>query len=147
MSGCLIIFITWRLINLDSLRFDNCSNLDSELEWPILSEEQPTYSMLKSSKIGRTQGIGLGDDGDQVDSRAQAFHDFDIQGFQCMAGGSDKVEAGMNTEINFGFTARLLLLKHIRLMLVVQEFYDWHPRVTIVDVVSEARGINDSQAH
>jgi len=32
-------------------------------------------------------------------------------------------------------------------MLVIEEFYDWHPRVAIVDVVAKTRGINDGQAN
>lgn len=44
-----------------------------------------------------------------------------------MAGRSDKVKTGMNAEIDSVGSARLLFLQHVRLMLVVQEFYDWHP--------------------
>ena len=44
-----------------------------------------------------------------------------------MAGRSDEVKTGMNTEIDPVGSARLLLLQHVRLMLIVQELYDWHP--------------------
>lgn len=44
-----------------------------------------------------------------------------------MASGSDEVKAGVNTEIDPIGSARLLFLQHVRLMLIVQEFYDWHP--------------------
>ena len=52
----------------------------------------------------------------------------------------------MNAEINFIHTAGLLLLQHVRLMLIVQEFDNWHPRIAVVDIISEARCVNDSEA-
>jgi hypothetical protein len=58
---------------------------------------------------------------------------------------SDEVQACMYPEINLIHTARLLLLQHIRLMLVVQEFDNWHPRIAVVDIVSEARRVNYGQ--
>jgi hypothetical protein len=44
-----------------------------------------------------------------------------------MTGWSNEVEAGMDAEVDLVITARLLLLKHIRLVLVVQELDDGHP--------------------
>ena len=40
---------------------------------------------------------------------------------------------------------RLLLLAHVRFMLVVNEFDDRQPGVTIVDIVTKTRGVNDSE--
>jgi hypothetical protein len=48
----------------------------------------------------------------------------------------------MDTEIDFVDTAGLLLLQHIGLMLIIQEFDNWHPRIAIVDIVSETRCVN-----
>jgi hypothetical protein len=62
-----------------------------------------------------------------------------------VSGRSDKVQAGVNTEINLINTARLLLLQHIRLMLVIQELDDGHPRIAVVDIVAEARSIDDRE--
>lgn len=64
-----------------------------------------------------------------------------------MAGRSDEIETGMNTKINLVCTARLLLLKHVRLVLVIQEFDDGHPRVPVVYVVSETRCVDDGETH
>lgn len=58
---------------------------------------------------------------------------------------SDEVQACMDSEINLIHTARLLLLQHIRLMLIVQEFDNWHPRIAVVDIVAEARCVNYGQ--
>lgn len=51
----------------------------------------------------------------------------------------------MDPQIRLFIPLGLLLLTHVRLMLVVNEFDDGHPRVTVVDVVTEAGGINDSE--
>lgn len=78
-----------------------------------------TYSSLERSQICWTQCIGFGYDRNEIDPRAQTFHDFDIQGFQSMAGRSNEVKAGMDTEIDPVGSARLLFLQHVRLMLIV----------------------------
>lgn len=64
-----------------------------------------------------------------------------------MAGRADEVQAGMDTEINLVLAAGLLLLKHVRLVLVVEELDDGLPRIAVVDIVTEAGGINDSQSN
>lgn len=48
----------------------------------------------------------------------------------------------MYTEIDFVHTAGLLLLKHIALMLIVQELDNWHPRVAVVDIVAETWSVD-----
>lgn len=64
-----------------------------------------------------------------------------------MSSWSDEVQARVDTEIDFVDTAGLLLLQHIGLVLVVKEFDNGHPGVTVVDIVAEARGINNGQAN
>ena len=44
-----------------------------------------------------------------------------------MAGRSDEVETGMNSEVDLVISTWLLLLKHIRFVLVVQKFDDGLP--------------------
>lgn len=63
-----------------------------------------------------------------------------------MTSRSDEVKASMNTKVNLVGTAGLLLLKHVRFMLVVQELNDWHPRIAVVDIISETGCVNDSKA-
>jgi hypothetical protein len=63
-----------------------------------------------------------------------------------VAGGADEVQAGVNTEIDLIRAARLLLLQHVRLVLVVEELDDGLPRVAVVDVVTETRGVDNSKA-
>jgi hypothetical protein len=64
-----------------------------------------------------------------------------------VAGRADEVEAGVHAQVNLVLAARLLLLEHVGLMLVVEELDDGHPRVAVVDIVTEARGVDNSQAN
>lgn len=105
-----------------------------------------THLRLELGKIRRAESIGLSDDRNQVDARAQLLHDFDVERLQGVASGSDEVQAGVHTEINLVVTARLLLLKHIGFMLVVQELDDGLPRVAVVNVVAKSGSINNGQA-
>lgn len=86
-----------------------------------------TYSLLEAQKVHRTEGVGLCNDRDQVNSRAKTFHDLDVEWLKCVAGWANEVEAGVDTKINSVNTAWLLFLKHVRLVLVVQELDDWLP--------------------
>lgn len=63
-----------------------------------------------------------------------------------MSCGADEVQAGVDTEINLILSTGLLLLKHVRLMLVVEELNNGHPGVAVVNVVTEAGGVDDGQS-
>ena len=62
-----------------------------------------------------------------------------------MASRTDEVEAGVDAEVDLLLALGLLLLAHVRLVLVVNEVDDGSPRVTVVDVVAEARGVDDGE--
>ncbi len=68
MGGRLVVFIAWWLVDLDTLRLHNCSDLDLLSVSSYLDYTQQTYPMLESSKVGRAQRIGLGYNGDEVHS-------------------------------------------------------------------------------
>jgi hypothetical protein len=78
-------------------------------------------------KVLGAQGVGLGDNGDQVDTGAQLLHDLNVQGLQGVAGRTDEVQAGVYTEIDLLFALGLLFLQHVRLVLVVEELDDGLP--------------------
>ena len=105
------------------------------------------YLLLELGQVGRAKGICLGDDRDQVDTGAEPLHDLNIQRLQGVAGWADEVEAGMHTKVDLVLTARLLLLKHIRFVLVIEELDDGHPRVAVVDIVAKARSVDNRQSH
>lgn len=104
-----------------------------------------THSLLELGQINRAQGISLGNNRDQVDSGAESLHDFNVERLQGVPGGTDEVETGVDTKVDLVLAARLLLLEHVRFMLVVKELDDGHPGVAVVDIVTETRGVNDSQ--
>jgi hypothetical protein len=112
----------------------------------LLERIEATYPLLELEEIRGAESVGLGNDGNQVDARAQLLHDLNVERLEGVASGADKVQAGVDTEVDLVGTARLLLLEHVRLVLVVEELDDGLPRVAVVDVVAEARGVNDGEA-
>ena len=145
LCGGLVILLDRWLVDLDTLSLDNCADLDIVRNL-TKTFKRSAYPVLKLSKISRAKCVRLCNNRDEVDSRAQTLHDFDIQRLQCVSGRSDEVQACVDTQVNLVYTAWLLLLQHVRFMLVVQEFDDGHPGVSVVHVVSKARGVDDSQA-
>lgn len=94
---------------------------------PCCFQVCPAYPVLELGKIYRAEGIRLSDDWDEVDTCAEALHDLNVERLESVAGRSDEVQAGVDTEIDLLRTTRLLLLEHVGLVLVVQEFDDWLP--------------------
>ena len=112
MRGSFVIFFDWGLVDFDTLGFNHSSNLQKrQRSNDRLDKAQ--YSLLEAGEVCRAQGIGFSDDGNQVDPRAQSFHNFNVQRLKGMSCRSDEVEAGMNSEIYLVHPAWLLLLQHI----------------------------------
>ena len=59
--------------------------------------------------------------------------------------GANKVQASMDTQIRLFMPLGLLFLTHVRFVLVVNELDNGKPRVAVVNVVSEPRGVDDSE--
>lgn len=102
--------------------------------------------MLELSEVHRTKGIGFGNHRNEIDTRTQAFHNFNVQRFESVSCWSDEIQASMYTKVEFVMAARLLLLKHVRLMLIVEELDDRLPGVVVVHVVAKAGRIDHSKA-
>ena len=83
-----------------------------------------TYSLLEASEVCGAQSIRFRYYGNQVDSRAQSLHHFNVQRLESMACRSDEIEASMNSKIDFVNSAWLLLLQHVRFVLVIKKFDD-----------------------
>lgn len=62
-----------------------------------------------------------------------------------MAGGTNEIQTGVNSQIRLLISLWLLFLSHIGLVLVINKFNDGGPRVGVVDVVTESGGINDGE--
>ena len=63
-----------------------------------------------------------------------------------MARRSDEVQAGVDSHVDLILPMWLLLLQHVRLVLIIEELDNRLPRITVVDVVSKSRRIDDGQA-
>jgi hypothetical protein len=129
LGGGLVVLLDRGLVDLDVLGLNNRDD-----------------SLLELGKVSRAKGISLGNDGDKVDTRAESLHDLNVKGLKGVASGADEVETSVDTEIDLVLSTGLLLLKHVRLMLVVEELDDGHPGVAVVNVVAEAGGIDDGQS-
>lgn len=64
-----------------------------------------------------------------------------------MASGTNEVKTDVDAQVDSIVATGLLLLQHIRLVLVVEELNDGLPRVSIVDIISESRRVDDSEAN
>jgi hypothetical protein len=62
-----------------------------------------------------------------------------------MTGRPDKVQASVDPKITLLTALGLLFLDHVRLMLVVNEVDDGRPGVAVIDIVSKAGSVNDSE--
>lgn len=145
LSSNLVILLHWWGINLDSLCFDNGTDL-CNVSISSSSKLYCTYSLLVLGKVSLAEGICLCNDWDQVDSGAKSLHNLNIQWLQGVSRGSDEIQAGVYAEIDLVCAARLLFLQHVRLVLIVQEFNDGHPGITVVHIVTETRRVNDGKA-
>lgn len=142
----LVVLFKWWLVDLDALGLDDSSYLIG-LASDSRQLRNSTYFLLELGQVGWAQSIGLCNNWDQVDSGAETLHHLNVQRLQCVSGWADEVEAGMYTKIDLLGTAWLLLLEHIRLMLIVEEFDNWLPGIAVVDIVAKAGSVNDGQSN
>jgi hypothetical protein len=76
-------------------------------------ERWKTYSRLELEEVVGAECVCFCDNGDKVDTAGQTLHDFDVEGLQAMAGGTDEVETGVDAQVDALTTAGLLLLEHV----------------------------------
>lgn len=147
LSGGLVVLLNRWLVDLDALGLNDSSDL---IEWSALGntcfDARATYALLERGQVSRAESISLGNHWNQVDARAESLHNLDVERLQGVTGGADEVQASVDTEVDLVISAGLLLLQHVGLVLVVKELDDWHPGVAVVDIVAEARGVDDGQA-
>lgn len=105
-----------------------------------------TYSLLEQSNLLIGQGIGLGNDGDQVDLGVQAAHDLDIQRLEGVASGLDEVNTSVDTVVDNVAAVNLVLSLEVGVETLLDVLDNWAPRVVVVDKITEAGGIDDAQA-
>lgn len=72
-----------------------------------------TYSRLELQEVVGAESICFCDDGNEVDTARQALHDFDVEGLQAVASGTDEVKTGVDAQVDALTTTGLLLLEHV----------------------------------
>lgn len=92
-GSIVVVLLNWGLIDGDALGLNDSTNL-----------------LLKLGKVGRAQSVSLGNNGNQVDSGAKSPHDLNVERLESVPGGTDEVEAGVDTQINLVLSPGLLLL-------------------------------------
>lgn len=145
LHGGSVVVLERRRVDLDALSINHLAHLQT-VSISVHGRSCPTYPLLEPRKVRGAQCVGLGHDGNQVDACAELLHNLNVERLQRVARRADEVEAGVDTEVDLVSTARLLLLQHVRLVLVVEELDDGLPRVAVVDVVSESRRVDDGKA-
>lgn len=76
----------------------------------VVEGELLLYSFLEGSSFFEGEGIGLGDDRDDVDNIGQLLEDDDIDRLQCMAGGLDEEQAAVDSgilDVSFSLSGEL----------------------------------------
>jgi hypothetical protein len=142
-----IVLLKWGLVDLDALGLnDSAYLLVVSYNEPSNDGDGSTYPLLELQQILWAESIGLGDNRNEIDTRTETLHDLNVKRLQGVAGWANEVKTSVDAKVNLLGAARLLLLQHVGLMLIVKELDNWLPRVSVVDVVSESRSINDGQA-
>ena len=120
MGGFVVLFERW-LIYFDTLSFDDSLDLGRTISVFVsaLIKKNRAYPLLEASQIRWAKSVCFGDYWNEVHSGAQPLHDLDIQRLECVARRANKVETGVDSQVNFVAPAWLLLLEHVRLMLVI----------------------------
>lgn len=76
----------------------------------------------------------------------KSAHDLDVKRLQGMASGLDEVHAGVNPVVYDVHAVDLVLGIKVGIKALLDVIHNWSPRLVVVDEVTKARGINNSQA-
>lgn len=104
-----------------------------------------TYSRLERGDLLVGQGIGLGNDRDQVDLGVQPLHDLDVQRLQGVARGLDEEDAGVDAVVHNVHAVHLVLGIKVGVETLLNVVNDWPPGLVIVDKVAKAGRVNHCQ--
>eukprot|EP00123_Amoebidium_parasiticum_P009036 comp19181_c0_seq1/m.21886 comp19181_c0_seq1/g.21886 ORF comp19181_c0_seq1/g.21886 comp19181_c0_seq1/m.21886 type:complete len:367 (+) comp19181_c0_seq1:266-1366(+) len=104
------------------------------------------HTRLKVVPLIQRQCVCLCNDGHDICNFPNSLHALHINGFKTVAGGGDEIQNHVHScvcNVMLAFWAELLI--EIRLVLVLDILDNRHPRICVVDLVTESRGINNSQ--
>ena len=101
--------------------------------------------MFEGGNLIVRQGIGLGDDGDEVDLGMQTTHDLDIERFQGVTGRLDEVDARVDAIVDDVHTIDLVLGVEIDVEPLIDVVDDGTPGLIVVDEITETGRVDDGQ--
>jgi hypothetical protein len=104
-----------------------------------------TYALLEGGNLIVGKSVGLGDNGNEVDLGVKAAHDLDIKRLERVTSRLNEVDTGVDTVVDNVHAVDLVLGIQVGIEALLNVLNDWAPGVIVVDKVSEARGVNDSQ--
>lgn len=104
------------------------------------------YSILESLSLLESKGIGLGDDGDDVDSLTELLQDDNVDWFEGVASGLNEVKAAVDPGIlDVAVALSSELLAQVCRVLVLDVFHDRIPAAVVVHEITVTRGVDDVQ--
>lgn len=83
--------------------------------------------MLEAGNLLIRQGIGLGNDGYQIDLCMKTAHNLNVKRLERVAGGLDEIDASMDTVIHNVHAVDLVLCIEIGVKTLLNVLYDWAP--------------------
>lgn len=105
-----------------------------------------THSGLEADNLLVRQGVGLGNDRDQVDLGVEASHNLNVQRLEGVASGLDEEDTGVNSVVNNVHSVDLVLSIEVGIETLLNVVDNGAPRLIVVNEVAKAGGVNDSQA-
>ncbi len=99
---------------------------------------------LERLALLQRQGVGLGDDGHNIDHVGELFQDDNVNGLKRVARGLDEEQAAVNAGVlNVSLTLGRELLPQVGRMLVLNVLDDGIPAAIVVDQVAVAGRVDD----
>lgn len=113
----------------------------------VVESEFLLDALLERLSLLQGQGVGLGDDGHDVDNIRQLLQNNDINGLERVSRGLDEEQAAVNTGVlNVSFTLSCELLSQVRGVLILDILDDRVPAAVVVDKITIAGGIDDVES-
>lgn len=103
-------------------------------------------ALLELSSLLQCQGVGFGNDGDDIDDVGQLLEDDNIDGLQRVASRLDEEQAAVNTGVlDVSLTLGRKLLAQVGGVLILDVLDDSVPAAIVVHQVSVSGSVNDVQ--
>lgn len=113
----------------------------------VVERELLLDALLELLALLRGQGIGLGNDGHDIDHVRKLLQDDNINGLEGVTGGLDEEKARVDAGIlDVSLSLRGEFLPQVRRVLILDVLDNGVPAAVIVDQVAVARGVDDVES-